>query len=167
MLSLRRAGGGGGAEVARVLNTMGQVYADLQRYDEALASYADALAALGAAAAGGEEAAAAAGERDEGSDPYAAAVHASVARCQQSLGRYREAEAAYLRALAVQRARCAGREELAVAQTLEELSGVCGVMGRYGEAAGRLEEALEIRRRVLEPGSLAVPQGALGLAALL
>ena len=49
-------------------------------------------------------------------------------------------------------------------QTLEDLAYVASVTGRYVEAAELLDEALAIKRRVLEPGSLALPKLELELA---
>ena len=106
-----------------MLNTIGQIFADLQRYEEALASYADALATLAPPGGGGAEA-----------EAYSAKVHCSVAKCHQCLGRYDEVAASYRRALAIQRVRCVGREELDVAQVSR---GLCLRVAPCGGAGAR------------------------------
>jgi tetratricopeptide (TPR) repeat protein len=136
-------------EIARVLNTMGLIHADLQRYDEALRFYHDSLKALK--------------HSPDDVGMYEARIHISIAKCHQSLGRYDDAVINYDRALSFQRQLCFGREELCISQTLDEMAYAFSVSGDYNTAVSSLRESVAIKLKNLEPNDLKLARGKMEL----
>ncbi len=126
---------------ARLLDTMGRVYQQLELHEVADKLVREALA-LREASLGREHA-------------EVAASLAHLGDLQWVRGEYPAAEATLRRALAIQE-RASGAEDLAVAEVLDNLGSVLEIQARYAEAEATHERALAIRERVLGPNALPV-----------
>ncbi len=128
---------------ARLLDTMGRVYQELELLETAEKLMREALAI-----------------REASLGPEHAEVGASLdhlGNLQWIRGEYPAAEATLRRALAI-RERAFGPDSLAVADVLDDLGSVLEIQARYAEADPVIERGLAIREREL--GSNALPVAA-------
>ena len=126
---------------ARLLDTIGRVYQQLELHEAAEKLLREALAI-----------------REGKLGPVHPEVGASLDHLGDLLwirGEYPEAERVLRRALAI-REQAREPEPLAVADVLDNLGSVLEIQGRYGEAEPVIERGLELRERALGPNALPV-----------
>jgi serine/threonine-protein kinase len=126
---------------ARMLETIGRVYASMGRYAASRAALERSLTVRTA--------------QIRGDDAEGAVTMYHLAEALRQLGRYREAEAISRRALVV-RVRAFGEEHPAVAELLAQQAGLAVYLARDSVAEVLSRRALEIRRRTLDPGDAAL-----------
>jgi len=128
------------ASRGEVLNELGRVYNDQGRFDEAEASFQEAIPILEAA---------------HGPDHLIVANPiGNLANLYWSAGRYTEAEPLYRRAQAIQEAWGASTPEFAI--TLRNLANLYFRLGRYAEAEPIAWKALAMQEKTLGPDHPAV-----------
>ena len=126
---------------ARLLDTIGRVYQQLELNEAAERLLREALAI-----------------REANLGPVHSEVGASLDHLGDLLwirGAYQEAEAVLRRALSIREAALES-QPLAVADVLDNLGSVLGIQGRYAEAEPVIERGLAIRERELGPNALPV-----------
>ena len=126
---------------ARLLDTIGRVYQQLELLDTAEGLLREALAI-----------------REANLGPHHQEVGASLDHLGDLLwirGDYSAAETTLRRALAI-RERTGGPDSLAVADVLDNLGSVLEIQGRYAEAESVIERGLAIREHELGPNALPV-----------
>ncbi len=130
----RPAGGPDTADVAQILDNLGQLARERTRYERAATLHREALALRQRLLAP--------------RDPAVADSLSNLGLALRELGRYDEAEPAVREALAIRRDRL-GPEHEATVTSMNVLGDIEASRGRFAEADKWYRDALEIRRRIL------------------